>query len=188
MKAYAHENPTPSAYAANSKQIFNRPGTDKVWHQRLGYCDMEAIQHLPDAAEGVVLIKQPSNNTVFGPPLCEPCIMAHIQQQTSRKPAPKGTTPFERVHFDIIILGTKGRKGYRGDTCIAHFWCDYAKYHQARRAWPLPNHNQSTLLPIFKSTITHAKKFGPGIKWIHSDDEQGIGKRIEALLNKDGII
>lgn len=185
LKARAHEIPTPSAYPANSKKLFDRPGTEKVWHQRLGHCDMEAIRHLPAAAEGVVLIKEPPKSTQFGPPLCEPCIMARIQQQTSRRPAPKGTYPFERVHFDVIILGTKGKKGYGGDTCIAHFWCDYTKYHQA---WPLPNHQQSTLLPIFESMLAFAKKFGPGIKWIHSDDEQGIGARIEALFDEDGIV
>jgi len=146
---------------------------------------MEAIEHLPAAAEGVELRNEPSRNTVFGPPLCEPCIMARIQQQTSRKPTPKGTYPFERVHFDVIILGTKGKRGFGGNTCIAHFWCDHTKYH---RAWPLPNHRQSTLLPIFESMIAFAKKFGPGIKWIHSDDEQGMGEQVEALLNEDGII
>ena len=185
LKARAHENPTLSASAANSKKVFKQAATKKVWHQRLGHCDMEAIQHLPTAAEGVELRSEPSRNTVFGPPLCEPCIMARIQQQTSRKPAPKGTYPFERVHFDVIILGTKDKKGFGGNTCIAHFWCDHTKYH---RAWPLPNHQQSTLLPIFESVIAFAKKFGPGIKWIHSDDEKGMGEQVKALLNEDGII
>src|SRR5579871_1963199 len=185
LKAYAHENTAPSAYAANSKKIFNLPGTRKVWHQRLGHCDMESIDNLPAAAEGVVLLPEPSKNTVFGPPLCEPCTVARIQQQNSRKPAPHGTYPFERVHFDVIILDMKGKRSFTGDACIAHFWCDFTKYH---RAWPLPNHTETALLPIFESIIAFAKKFGPGVKWIHSDDEKGIGDQIEALLNQHGII
>lgn len=66
--------------ATNSKKVFDKPGTAKVWHQRMGHCDMESIKHLHFAAEGVKVIKEPSNNTVFGPPLCEPCIMARIQK------------------------------------------------------------------------------------------------------------
>jgi hypothetical protein len=185
LKAYAHENPTLSAYAVNSKKQFDRPGTEKVWHQRLGHCDMDSIHHLPAAAEGVTLVKEPPRNTVFGPPLCEPCVMARIQQQISRRPSHGGTYPFERIHFDVIILGTKGKKGYSGDTCIAHLWCDNTKYH---RAWPLPNHKEISLFPIFESTIALAKKFGPGIKWIHSDDEQGIGGEIDDLTERDGIV
>jgi len=111
--------------------------------------------------------------------------MARIQQQISRRPSRIGTYPFERIHFDIIILGTKGKKGYSGDTCIAHFWCDNTKYH---RAWPLPNHKEISLFPIFESTIALAKKFGLGIKWIHSDDEQGIGGEIDDLTERDGIV
>jgi hypothetical protein len=111
--------------------------------------------------------------------------MSRIEKQTSRRPAPTGTYPFERVHFDVIILGIKGKKGHGGSTCIPHFWCDYTKYH---RAWPTPNHKQATLLPIFESIIAFAKKFGPGIKWIHSDDEGGIGQHIEDLFEQDGII
>lgn len=185
VKAHAYENPTPSAYTANSTKVPNQPGTEKVWHQRMGHCNMESIRHLPAAAEGVVLIKDPPKATVFGPPLCEPCIMGNMQQQTSRRPAPTGSYPFERTHFDVIILGTKGKSGFGGSTCIAHFWCDYTKYH---RAWPLPNHQQSTLLPLFESILAFAKKFGPGVKWIHSDDEQGIGTKIEALLDAEGVI
>ena len=76
-------------------------------------------------------------------------------------------------------------KGYGGATCIAHFWCEKTKYH---RAWPLPNHQQHTLLPIFEATIAFAKKFTiGGIKWFRSDDEQGIGDTIENYLRDDGI-
>jgi len=185
LKAYPHEHPIFAAFPAHLKEVPARSATSKVWHQRLGHCDMESIQHLPAAAEGVVINKEPLKTTAFSPPLCEPCVMARIQQQTSRRPAPKGTYPFERVHFDVIILGTKDKKGYGGNTCIAHFWCDHTKYH---RAWPLPNHKQSSLLPIFESIIAFTKKFGPGTKWIHSDDEKGIGEQIESLLQEDGII
>jgi hypothetical protein len=114
---------------------------------------MDLIQHLPVAAKGVVLVKEPQKKTVFSLPLCEPCIMARTQKQTSRRPVPTGTYPFERVHFDVIILGTKGKKGYDGSTCIPHFWCDHTKYH---RAWPLPNHKQAALVPIFESMIAFA--------------------------------
>jgi len=46
--------------------------------------------------------------------------------------------------------------GFNGDTYIAYFWCNYMKYH---RAFPIKNHKQKTLLPLFKSMIVFAKKF-----------------------------
>ena len=76
-------------------------------------------------------------------------------------------------------------RGYGGATCIAYFWCEKTKYY---RAWPLPNHQQHTLLPIFEATVAFAKKFTiGGIKWFRSDDEQGIGGTIEDYLRDDGI-
>jgi len=91
--------------------------------------------------------------------------MARLQSQTSRRPPTiPARTPFERIHFDVIIVeGLKGQKAYGGDTCITHFYCEKTKYH---RAWALPNHKQATLLLIFEATIAFAKKFTMGgIKW-----------------------
>jgi hypothetical protein len=143
---------------------------------------MESISNLPLAAEGVSVVEAPKQTSEFGQPLCEPCIMAKLQRQISRHPPTlQARTPFERIHFDVIIMG----KGYGGATCIAHFWCEKTKYH---RAWPLPNHQQHTLLPIFEATVAFAKKFTiGGIKWFRSDDEQGIGDTIEGYLMDDGI-
>jgi len=110
--------------------------------------------------------------------------MARLQSQTScRPPTTPARTPFERIHFDVIIM--EGHKGYGGATCIAHFYCEKTKYH---RAWALPSHQQATLLPVFEATAAFAKKFTTGgIKWFRSDDEAGIGDDIKEYLKQDGI-
>lgn len=182
LKGQPREVQNPSVFSVNSKERFKQPATKKVWHQRMGHCDMESITNLSLAAEGVEIVDAPKHITEFGSPLCEPCVMAKLQSQISRRPPTlQARTPFERIHFDVIVMG----KGYGGAACIAHFWCEKTKYH---RAWPLPNHKQHTLLPIFEATIAFAKKFTMGgIKWFRSDDEAGIGGTIEDYLRDDGI-
>lgn len=182
LKGQPQEVNNPSVFAVNSRELFKQQATKKVWHQRMGHCDMESISNLPLAAEGVSIVEAPKQTSEFGQPLCEPCVMAKLQRQISRRPPTlRARTPFERIHFDIVIMG----RGYGGATCIAHFWCEKTKYH---RAWPLPNHQQHTLLPIFEATVAFAKKFTiGGIKWFRSDDEQGIGDTIENYLRDDGI-
>ena len=59
--------------------------------------------------------------------------------------------------------------GFNGDICVAHFWCDYTKYH---RAFPIKNHEQETLLLLFESMIAFAKKFDArGVRIWHMDKE-----------------
>src|SRR5215469_13659729 len=128
----------------------------------MGHCNMESINNLPFAAEGVTLTEAPKRTrSEYGPPLCEPCTMARLQSQTSRRPPTiPARTPFKHIHFDVIIMeGLQGQRAYGGDTCIAHFYCEKTKYH---RAWALPNHQQVTLLSLFNATITFTKKFTIG--------------------------
>jgi hypothetical protein len=171
--------PTPTAYATSTR-FFKTSAYDKVWHQRLLHCDMESVDHLPTAADGVKVVKTDRGRTPYGVPLCELCVLGKMTQQTSRRISAKGTYPFERVHFDVIME----EDGFNGDTCVAHFWCDYTKYH---RAFPIKNHKQKTLLPLFESIIAFAKKFDArGIRIWHMDKEQGVGARVKNLIQLDG--
>ena len=182
IDATAVPPPSTTACAVSSKKHFKATAYDRVWHQRLGHCDLEAIKHLPKAVEGVNVTKTDGGRTPYGPPLCEPCVLGKMTQQSSRRPSAKGTYPFERVHFDVIME----EEAFNGDTCVAHFWCDYTKYH---RAFPIKNHKQKTLLPLFESVMAFAKKFDSrGVRVWHMDDEQGVGKKIANLILRDGAV
>lgn len=174
--------PSSTAHAVSTTKHFKSTAYDKVWHQRLGHCDLEAIENLATAVEGVKVVKTDMGRTPYGKPLCEPCVLGKMTQQTSRRPSAKGSYPFERVHFDIIFES----EAYNGDSYVAHFWCDHTKYH---RAFPIKNHTQKTLLPLFESVMAFAKKFDPrGVKIWHMDDEQGVGKKIAKLVLRDGAV
>ena len=64
----------------------------------------------------------------------------------------KGTYPFKHIHFNIIIKEDR----FNRDIYIAYFWCNYIKYYYT---FPIKNHKQETLLPLFKSIIAFTKKF-----------------------------
>jgi len=70
--------------------------------------------------------------------------------------------------------------GFNGDTYITYFWYNYIKYYYA---FPIKNHKQETLLPLFKLIIAFIKKFNAqGIRIWHIDKEQGIGARVKNLI------
>ena len=98
------------------------------------------------------MVKTDRGRTPYNVPLCEPYVLGKITQQISRRISIKGTYPFKHVYFNVIME----EDGFNGDTCIAYFWCNYIKYHHA---FPIKNHKQETLLPLFKSIIAFAKKF-----------------------------
>src|SRR6266568_8973039 len=113
---------------------------------------MESVDHLPTAVDGVKVVKTDKGRTPYGVPFCEPCVLGKMTQQISHRISAKGTYPFKCVHFNIIMEEDR----FNGDTYIAHFWYDYTKYHHA---FPIKNHEQKTLLPLFKSIMAFTKKF-----------------------------
>ena len=60
-------------------------------------------------------------------------ILRKINQQISYRVLVKGTYPFKRVYFNIIIE----EDGFNRDTYVAYFWCDYIKYYYA---FPIKNY------------------------------------------------
>jgi len=126
---------------------------------------MESVNYLLTAADGVKVVKTDRGRTPYSIPLYKPCVLGKMTQQISYRISIKGTYPFKRVHFNVIIE----EDGFNRDTYIAHFWCNYIKYY---RAFPIKNHKEETLLPLFKSIIVFAKKFNAqGIRIWHIDKE-----------------
>jgi hypothetical protein len=90
-------------------------GTADQWHQRLGHTGPNALEHLPTSVTGTKLTDGPS--TVQ----CETCSTSKAHKLISRRPAPRATPLFERVHLDLIQM----TEGFNGDKWILHlylFW------------------------------------------------------------------
>ena len=113
---------------------------------------MELVDYLPTAADRVKVVKINRGRTSYSIPLYKLYILAKITQQIFYRISVKGTYPFKRVYFNIIIE----KDGFNGDTYVAYFWCNYIKYH---RAFSIKNHKQETLLLLFKSMMAFIKKF-----------------------------
>jgi len=108
--------PTPTAYATFTR-FFETSVYNKVWHQRLLHCNMELVNYLLTTADRVKVVKTDRGRTPYGVLLCKLCVLRKITQQISCRILVKGTYPFKRVYFDIIIE----EDGFNRDMCIAYF-------------------------------------------------------------------
>jgi len=108
--------PTPTTYATSTR-FFKTSVYNRVWHQRLLHCNMESVNHLLTTANRVKVVKTDRGRTPYSIPLYKPYVLRKITQQISHRISIKGTYPFKRVHFDIIIK----EDGFNGDTYIAYF-------------------------------------------------------------------
>ena len=113
---------------------------------------MELVDYLLTAVDGVKVVKMDRGRTLYSVPLYKPCILRKITQQISCRISAKGTYPFKYIHFNVIIKEDR----FNRDTYIAYFWCNYTKYYYT---FPIKNHKQKILLPLFKLMIAFAKKF-----------------------------
>ena len=75
------------------------------------------MDHLLTAADRVKVVKTDRGRTPYSIPLCKLCVLGKMTQQISYRISAKGTYPFERIHFNVIME----EDGFNGDTYIAHF-------------------------------------------------------------------
>ena len=113
---------------------------------------MELVDYLPTVVDGVKVVKTDKGRTPYSIPLYKPYVLGKITQQASHRILVKGIYPFKYIHFNIIME----EDGFNKNIYIAHFWCDYTKYYHT---FPIKNHKQEMLLPLFKSIIVFTKKF-----------------------------
>ena len=69
--------PTFTAYAISTR-FFTTSVYNKVWHQRLLYCDMESVEYLLTVVDRVKVVKTDKGRTLYNIPLCEPYILEKI--------------------------------------------------------------------------------------------------------------
>jgi hypothetical protein len=98
---------SPATFSARSAQPrSDAEATADQWHQRLGHAGPDALEHL-SAVIGAKL-KGPSIIE------CEDCSLSKAHKQISRRTTPRPSTPFEKVHFDLIQMS----EGFNGDEWI----------------------------------------------------------------------
>jgi hypothetical protein len=152
-------------------------GSMDLWHKRMGHLNKEAIRHLPEVTEGVIITGK--RNTDELEPLCEACNLSEIPRQISRRPMPRGTRPCERIHLDLIPFKT----GYNGDQHAIHMFCDVAKMN-----WidTMPTKGCAlTCLQNFVKLVENVWKCK--VQRFHLDGETALRKKFNKWAAKKGI-
>ena len=113
-----HSDIAPSSFIAA------KSGTTKEWHQLLAHAANDAIQHLPQAAEGVKITdkdKVPATNE------CQTCAVSKAHQIISRSTFKQEDSeePFHRITYDLIPMTSALNK----HAWISHVACAKTDFH-----------------------------------------------------------
>ena len=173
-------NSMPPSLLANAIQPRHQEkATPWIWHLRLGHCRPEVIQHLKTIAE-VEVMKGETPKTVQ----CETCAVSKMKEIINRGPTARATRPFQVLHFDITINDI----AFDSSRCIAHFTDEFTSFSWV---YPLPNHKEATLLPVFKSLINQCDRAGLASKAvvsvIRTGQETSIDRSLENWILIQGI-
>jgi hypothetical protein len=129
--------------------------TPWMWHQRLGHCRPQVIDHLPK--EWIITSGEAAPKTVK----CQTCAVSKMHRLVQKAPSGRATKPFEVLHFD-------------------YSW-----------VFPLNDHREKTLMPVFKGLINRCDRSGIAInsmvRTIRTGQETSIGKRLEDWIINQGI-
>lgn len=82
----------------------------------------EALKHVPNSVEGVVLGTRKFQGTTD---LSQACELAQVHNRILRIPAWRGTYLFEKANLDLIDI----EEAFNSDSWVVHFCCDYSAYH-----------------------------------------------------------
>ncbi|KAG7000123.1 hypothetical protein FOFC_03570 [Fusarium oxysporum] len=179
FRAESHKEAEQSfAMATKSRTPQVATASMDTWHARLGHIRKEALEHMPQAVEGVAL---GTCNFERKSELCPECQLGQAYQQISRIPPWRGSYPFEKIHLDLIDM----EEAFNADSWVAHFYCDYSAYHIS---FNLPNKNQDELLSITQEFLAITNdNWGFTTRYIQSDGEKGLGKRWKYFIAMKGI-
>ena len=159
-------------------------GTPWKFHLRLGHCQPEVINQLSNQ-KMIEISRGNSGQDAPKTVKCETCALSKMHTLVSRVSATKATKPFQRLHFDLIILK---RTAFDGTTCVAHFQDDFTSFHWV---FPLQDHKQETLLRIVKHVINRCDRlgaeFGLFVQTFRMDQETSVGDVIQDFVKEQGI-
>jgi hypothetical protein len=163
--------------ATSSRSIKTSSGSMNRWHARLGHIRPETLHHLSESVEGVQI-----DDNLFHQEteLCPECVQGQLSRQISRLPAYKGLYPFEKVHFDLILV----KEAFNNDLWILHFYCALAAYHIT---FTLPSKNGQELVTAKETLIKLTQAWGYTIRQFHSDGERSLNTQWHELIRIAGI-
>jgi hypothetical protein len=157
-----------------------RPRTDSVatasiWHQRFGHCGPRVLEHIGNALTGVKL-KGPSTCE------CEVCAVSKMHTKISRRPRDRATTPFQKVHWDLIY---HDEEGWNKEWYTSHFQDDCTRFHIV---YTIRDRTQATLLSTFEQLYAYVERqFGICIQAFMMDNEPGLGHEFDNWTRPLGI-
>lgn len=174
--------PMPSEWLVNTiNPRHPEKATPWTWHLRLGHCRpqvVEKLRHIEGA--DVEVLRGDAHKSVE----CTTCAVSKMHQIINRNPTGRAIKPFQVLHFDLTINDI----GFDGTRCIAHFTDEFTSFNWV---YPLVNHKEDTLIPVFKSLINQCDRAGlplnSVVSVIRTGQETSIGKRLEDWLSGQGI-
>jgi IS30 family transposase len=163
------------ATTKKSKTPLEIEASAETWHRRLGHLNLEAIERLPEAADGVNVTQEKPRSAT-----CETCKLSKSKRQISRRPVLRATKPFERVHFDLIQMTT----AYNGDNWILHLLDDATRMNFI---YSFPEKSDVVDCVIAFSNMVKTQ-FNAIIKIFKFDNEQTLGNRFHKFVKEKGIL
>ena len=147
--------------------------TANIWHQRMGHLHHEALSHLSTSTEGVKIT--PCSTLLT----CQTCHLSKAKQIVSRRQVSRMTTPFARVHFDLIQI----TPAFNGPRWILHFLDDYTRMNFI---YTLSRKTQATQTVIEFHTYVRIQ-YGCHINVFHTDGETALGGEFDRWVKWKGI-
>ena len=151
--------------------------TRQLWHQRLGHPNLNIMDKLELAVQGVKITDKhvPHPNS-----LCQSCELSKSHELVSRRPSPKGDYPFERLHFDLMYA----TPAYNGDNYVFHSYDASDGFHMT---WCLDNKTEANLLSCLQNAVEIANSYGHNTRYIHIDGEVSLGTKSYHWASQKGI-
>lgn len=153
--------------------------TPWIWHLRLGHARPQVIDRLRKIPS-VEAMKSEAPKSVQ----CTSCAVSKMHEIIQRNPAGRATKPYQVLHFDLTITNI----GFEGTKCIAHFTDEFTSFNWV---YPLQNHKENTLIPVFKALINECDRAGLPTKLvvsiIRTGQETSIGGTLQKWVRNQGI-
>lgn len=159
---YQERDSQESAFISKlSEKPKKSEATAEVWHRRLGHIGTEALDQLTESAIGAK-IDQRGPRTVD----CEVCSVSKAHELISRPPASRATSPYEKVHLDLIQMTW----AYNSDRWIIHLTCDLTRMqHVITTA-----HKSLTAEHVKSAILWIQKQYHTPVKIIRMDGESTL--------------
>ena len=155
-----------------------KSATAYEWHQLMAHVHNKAIQHLPVAAEGVVVSNK---NKVPPTNKCETCALSKAYRIVSRSPAKSETSnkPFFRVTYDLIQMNTALNKDE---------WISYLADNVYDFQIIFTHRYKSTAFnAVRKGIIIIRVRYGAIVVFLRSNRESSLGQAFQDLIAELGI-